>query len=70
MIRDPFDGSRGHLTPTPGKGAARGAQTSQRAHPDRPNWVQARGLVARLHLLDVPDRKQASVRVHGITEAG
>jgi hypothetical protein len=56
MIRDPFDGSRGHLTPPPCEGAVRDAQTSRRACPDRPDWAQPRGLIAQLHLLDAPNR--------------
>jgi hypothetical protein len=55
MIHDPFDGSHRHLTPPPCEGAARGAQTSRRARPNRPKWAQARGLIARLHLLDAPN---------------
>jgi hypothetical protein len=54
----------------PAKGQRRGAQISQRARPNHLEWAQARRLVTRLHLLDVPDRKQAPVRVHGIAEAG
>jgi hypothetical protein len=53
----------------PAKGQRRGAQTSQRARPNRPEWAQAQGLVERPHLLDVPDREQVPVRVHGIAEA-
>jgi hypothetical protein len=37
MIRDPFDGSRGHLTPPPCGRAAKGARTNRRARPDRPS---------------------------------
>jgi hypothetical protein len=70
MIRDPFDGSRGHLTPTPYEGAAKGRTDKSRPHPDRLEWAQARGLVALLHLLDVPDCKRAPVHVCGIAEAG
>jgi hypothetical protein len=54
MIRDPHDGSPGHLTPSAlrkgGEGAC--AQTSRRARPDRLERAQARGLNTRLHLLD------------------
>jgi hypothetical protein len=49
----------------PAKGWRRGAQTSQRARPDHLKWAQARGLDARLHLLDVPERMQMPVRAHG-----
>jgi hypothetical protein len=56
MICDPFDGNRGHLTPQPCEGAARGAQTSRRARPDHPEWAQAQGLIAWLHLPDAPNR--------------
>jgi hypothetical protein len=54
MIRDPHDGSCGHLTPsTLRKGGERAyALTSRRAHPDRLERAQARGLDAWLHLLD------------------
>jgi hypothetical protein len=69
MIRDLFDGSRGHLTPPSREGATRGARTSRRAHHNHPEWAQASGLVAWLHLLDVPDRKQVPVHAHGIAEA-
>jgi hypothetical protein len=70
MIRDPFDGSHGHLAPPPCERVARGARTNRRAPPDRPEWAQDWGIIARLHLLGIPDRKQAPVRAHGIAEAG
>jgi hypothetical protein len=37
----------------PAEGWRRGVQTSQRAHPDRLEWAQARGLNAWLHFLDM-----------------
>jgi hypothetical protein len=43
----------------PAKEWRRGVLTSQRAHPDRLEWAQARGLDARLHLLDM-HRTQAN----------
>jgi hypothetical protein len=44
----------------PAKGRRRGIQTSQRAHIDRLEWAQARGLDARPHLLGM-HRTQANV---------
>jgi hypothetical protein len=54
MIRDPHDGSCGHLTPSTLRKGGEGAyaQTSRRAHPDRLERARARGLDAWLHLLD------------------
>jgi hypothetical protein len=37
----------------PAKGRRRGVRTRRRARPDRLEWAQARGLDARLHLLDM-----------------
>jgi hypothetical protein len=69
MIRDPFNGSHGHLTPPPRAGAAKGGTDKPESSPDRLEWAQARGLDALLHLLDVHERKQMPVRVHGTAEA-
>jgi hypothetical protein len=44
----------------PTEGMQRGVKTSWRALPDRLEWVQARGLDARLHFLDM-HRTQTSV---------
>jgi hypothetical protein len=53
----------------PAKERRRDAQASQRARPDRLEWAQARGLDARLHLLDM-HRMQANVTcAHDTAEA-
>jgi hypothetical protein len=44
----------------PAEGRRRGIWTSRRACPDRLEWAQARGLDARLHLLDM-HRTQTNV---------
>jgi hypothetical protein len=49
-------GSMDRLTPPLCERVARGTRTSQRVRPDRLVWALARGLIARLHLLDVPDK--------------
>jgi hypothetical protein len=43
-------------------------KTRRRARPDRLEWAQARGLDARLHLLDTPNAKDISCAC--VTEAG
>jgi hypothetical protein len=45
-------------------------KTSRRAHPDRLERAQARGLDARLHLLGCTERRQRQIRACGTAEAG
>jgi hypothetical protein len=70
MICDLFDGSRGHLTPPPCEGVAKGRTDKSKSYPRSPEWAQARGLDAWLHLLDMSGREKELVRVHGIAKAG
>jgi hypothetical protein len=70
MIRTRSMGVMGTSPLCPAKGRQRGAQTRRRARPDRLEWARARGLDARLHPLDVSERRQTPVRAHGTAEVG